>query len=190
MESANLWLHEEPVAPEQQDVLEILLATGGLYADTDRNQRELEEAAGSPPHATRRPDQQPASAASTREPPERACASGPPSESRRQQQHQQQQQPPKPPPQETSRAIRAELLDAFRTALAVVNDRPDRRWAREFLLDQSPIVVAQTMTNPVVLPHAVSMENFDTAIEPDGTHCGMFDIVNHFRGTFVPLVRF
>jgi hypothetical protein len=95
--------------------------------------------------------------------------------------------PPSDPDVDTAaRDARSTITDAYRHAFAVVDDSPEYNWAREFILDQSPDVVAQVVTNPVLVPHAVSADFLDTSVEADGHNAGMFDDINSFSGIFVP----
>jgi hypothetical protein len=82
--------------------------------------------------------------------------------------------------------VRASFLDTFRRACALLDESPERAWAREFVFDSSPHVAAQMLTNPTTIPYASSINYVDTNMELDGKSGGAFDSMNHFDGIFVP----
>jgi hypothetical protein len=82
---------------------------------------------------------------------------------------------------------RAGLESAFRRAFAVVDESlPNRQWAREFLLDQSPQAAAQMLTNPATLPHGVWASQADMLFDTDGGHSGMFNAYDRYESMYVP----
>jgi hypothetical protein len=81
---------------------------------------------------------------------------------------------------------RAEIVDAYKQAFALLDENPEHYWAREFLLDNSPHVVAHMLTNPAALAQAASADYFNNLVETDDKFGGMFDAANEFSYIFIP----
>jgi hypothetical protein len=91
-----------------------------------------------------------------------------------------------PPLSDSGVAHRAALEDALRRVLAIVDESPETRWAREFVLDSSPLGVADLFTNQTALRRAESSEFLGTFVDIAGDYGGMFDSVTQSESMFVP----